>query len=49
MKKDLLTRLNDLIFHPKDAKVNPKNPVEYLKILQFHQKIKSISEYGLDN
>ena len=45
----LLTRLNDLIFHPKDAKVNPKNPVEYLKILQFHQKIKSISEYGLDN
>ncbi len=43
----LLTRLNDLIFHSSEALVNPKDPNEYLKILHFHQQIKSINEYGL--
>ena len=45
----LLTRLNDLIFHPKNAFVKPKNPEEYLKILRFHQGIKSFNEYGMDS
>ena len=34
----LITRLHDLIYHPKDALVIPKNPMEYLKILEWHQK-----------
>ena len=33
----LLTRLNDLIYHTKEAYVQPKNPMEYFHILQFHQ------------
>jgi len=33
----LLTRLYDQLFHPEGAFVKPKNPQEYLKILQFHQ------------
>jgi len=33
----LVTRLHDMIYHPKDAIVIPKNPNEYLKILEWHQ------------
>jgi homoserine kinase type II len=35
----LLTRLHDKLFHPKGAFVEPKDPQEYVKILQFHQDI----------
>ena len=45
----LLTRFNDLIFHSPKNLVQPKDPNEYLKILYFHQKIKSINEYGFIN
>ena len=34
----LLTRLHDKIFHIDGAYVEPKNPIEYVKILEFHQK-----------
>ena len=34
----LLTRIHDYIFHTKDAYVKPKDPMEFLKILRFHQK-----------
>ncbi len=34
----LVTRLHDMIYHPKDALVIPKDPEEYLKILEWHQK-----------
>lgn len=33
----LLTRLNDIIFHSSEAYVEPKDPMEYFHILQFHQ------------
>ena len=33
----LLTRLHDELFHPKHAFVKPKDPIEYLNILKFHQ------------
>ncbi len=36
----LITRLHDLIFHQKEAFVNPKDPEEFFKILEFHQKNK---------
>ena len=34
----LVTRLHDKIFHPDDALVIPKDPKEYLNILEWHQK-----------
>ena len=45
----LLTRLNDLIYHNQKTLVKPKDPMEYLKILNFHQSITSINEYGIEN
>ena len=36
----LLTRLNDIIFHKKSDYVQPKNPMEYFHILNFHQNNK---------
>ncbi len=33
----LVTRLHDKIFHPEDALVIPKDPKEYLNILEWHQ------------
>ena len=33
----LITRLYDQLYHPADAFVIPKNPLEYFSILQFHQ------------
>lgn len=44
----LLTRLYDWLHHPEGAFVKPKDPLEYLTILQFHQQVKSAGEYGLD-
>ena len=43
----LLTRLYDWLNHPEGAFVNPKDPLEYLRILTFHQRVKSASAYGL--
>jgi homoserine kinase type II len=43
----LLTRAYDWLNTPKDALVSPKNPVEYVRRLRFHQGVRSIAEYGL--
>jgi homoserine kinase type II len=43
----LLTRLYDLLHHPKGALVKPKDPIEYLKKLRFHRHVKSAGAYGL--
>ena len=43
----LLTRLYDLIHHPEGALVKPKDPLEYLRKLKFHQRVKGPSAYGL--
>ena len=34
----LVTRLHDMIYHPKDALVIPKDPKEYMQILEWHQE-----------
>ncbi|MEM9682550.1 MAG: homoserine kinase [Pseudomonadota bacterium] len=44
----LLTRLFDWLNHQEGAYVNPKNPLEYLKILNFHQQVRGVGAYGLD-
>jgi len=44
----LLTRLHDWLHHPEGALVKPKNPVEYLDKLRFHQSVKGPGAYGLD-
>ncbi|KLN62303.1 serine kinase [Kiloniella spongiae] len=43
----LLTRLYDWINHPEGAFVKPKDPIEYLNKLKFHQSVKSIADYGI--
>jgi homoserine kinase type II len=43
----LLTRLVDWLDVPKGALVRPKDPREYLRKLRFHQKVKSVSDYGV--
>ena len=45
----LLTRLYDLLNHREGALVNPKDPLEYLKKLQFHQNADGPGAYGLGN
>ena len=44
----LLTRLYDWLNHPEGAFVKPKDPREYLSILQFHQRVTAPGEYGMD-
>lgn len=44
----LLTRAYDWLHTPKDALVSPKNPIEYVRRLRFHQSVRSIAEYGLN-
>ena len=44
----LLTRLYDWLNHPEGALVKPKDPLEYLGILQFHQQVCNPSAYGLE-
>jgi len=44
----LLTRLHDWLHHPEGAMVKPKDPLEYLKKLQFHRAVKGPGDYGLD-
>ncbi len=43
----LLTRLVDWLNVPPGAVVTPKDPLEYLRKLRFHQKVASPTEYGL--
>ncbi len=43
----LLTRLYDWLNHPEGALVKPKDPLEYLGILQFHQHVRGPNAYGL--
>ncbi len=44
----LLTRLYDWLNHPPGALVEPKNPLEYLDKLRFHQEVRGPGAYGLD-
>lgn len=44
----LLTRLYDWVHTPKDALVTPKDPLEYLDKLRFHQAIAGPGAYGLE-
>jgi homoserine kinase type II len=44
----LLTRAYDWLNTPKDALVSPKNPLEYVRRLRFHQGVRSIADYGLE-
>jgi homoserine kinase type II len=43
----LLTRLVDWLDVPAGALVKPKDPVEYLRKLRFHQKVESVRDYGI--
>jgi homoserine kinase type II len=43
----LLTRLYDWLNHPEEALVKPKDPLEYLSKLRFHQQLSGIAGYGL--
>lgn len=44
----LLTRLVDWLNVPPGALVRPKDPLEYLRKLRFHQQARRVSEYGLN-
>ena len=44
----LLTRLYDWLNRPEGAFVQPKDPLEYLRILSFHQQVDGPGDYGLD-
>ena len=44
----LLTRLYDWLNHPEGALVRPKDPLEYLKKLRFHQEVRGPGAYGLE-
>lgn len=45
----LLTRSYDWLNTAKDALVTPHNPIDYLRLLRFHQGIGSIRDYGLED
>jgi homoserine kinase type II len=44
----LLTRLYDWLHHPEGAMVKPKDPLEYLHKLRFHQGVGGPGAYGLE-
>jgi homoserine kinase type II len=44
----LLTRLVDWLAVPDGALVRPKDPLEYYRKLRFHQSVKSVGDYGID-
>jgi len=44
----LLTRLVDWFDVPPGALVRPKDPMEYVRKLRFHQQVKSVRDYGID-
>ncbi len=43
----LLTRLVDWLNVPEGALVKPKDPLEYVRKLRFHQSVASVRDYGL--
>jgi len=43
----LLTRLVDWLNVPPGALVRPKDPLEYVRKLRFHQSVDSVRDYGL--
>ena len=43
----LLTRLVDFLDVPTGALVRPKDPLEYVRKLRFHQSVSSIRDYGV--
>ena len=43
----LLTRLVDWLDVPPGALVRPKDPIEYLRKLRFHQKVTTARDYGV--
>lgn len=43
----LLTRLVDWLNVPPGALVKPKDPLEYVRKLRFHQSVRTIADYGL--
>ncbi|MFO0110770.1 MAG: phosphotransferase, partial [Alphaproteobacteria bacterium] len=43
----LLTRSYDWLHRSKDALVTPKDPLEYLAKLRFHQQARGGEEYGV--
>jgi homoserine kinase type II len=45
----LLTRLVDWFDVPPGALVRPKDPVEYVRKLRFHQAVASVRDYGIDS
>jgi homoserine kinase type II len=45
----LLTRSYDWLNTAKDALVTPHNPLDYVRRLRFHQKVRSIADYGLED
>ena len=42
----MLTRLVDWLNVPPGALVKPKDPLEYLNKLRFHQAVVSAADYG---
>ena len=44
----LLTRLVDWLNVPPGALVRPKDPLEYVRKLRFHQSVKNIGDYGFE-
>ena len=44
----LLTRLVDWFNVPPGALVRPKDPMEYFRKLRFHQKVRSVRDYGIE-
>jgi homoserine kinase type II len=44
----LLTRLYDWLSVPPGALVTPKDPIEYVRKLRFHQKVTNARDYGAD-
>ncbi len=45
----LLTRLVDWLAVPDGALVKPKDPLEYFRKLRFHQSVKSVADYGIED
>jgi homoserine kinase type II len=44
----LLTRLVDFLNVPPGALVRPKDPLEYVRKLRFHQSVASLRDYGVE-
>jgi homoserine kinase type II len=44
----LLTRLVDFLNVPPGALVRPKDPLEYVRKLRFHQSVSELADYGIE-